>query len=112
MNLGNDLSQKKCVPCEGGTKPLKLNEYRVFHEQVKDWEVVDEMKLEKKFTFKDFAAALKFVNQVGAIAEQENHHPTIYLYGWNKVKITLSTHAIDGLSVNDFILAYRINALF
>lgn len=111
MNIVHDLAQKKCVPCEGETKPLNPTEYRDYHEQVKDWEVVEEKKIEKKFKFKNFADALTFVNNVGAIAEAENHHPNIYLYGWNKVTITLTTHAIGGLSVNDFIVAYRINKL-
>jgi len=107
-----DLTKKKCVPCEGGTQPLtsKDRELMIYHKQVPDWEIVEnEMKLEKKFKFKDFKEALAFVNKVGEIAERENHHPNIYLYSWNKVKITLTTHAIGGLSVNDFIIAHRIN---
>ncbi len=109
-----DLTKKKCVPCEGGTKPLTSEdrEFKIYHEQVPDWDVNDqEKKIEKIFKFKNFSEALKFVNQVGKIAESENHHPNIYLYGWNRVKITNTTHAIGGLSVNDFILAAKINQL-
>ncbi len=105
------LDQQKCVPCEGGTNPLTLSEYAPYLKQVGDWEVVEERKIEKLFKFKNFKEALNFVNKVGAIAESENHHPNIYLFGWNKVKITLTTHAIKGLSVNDFILAAKINKL-
>lgn len=76
-----------------------------------EWEVVEEKKLIRTFTFKDFKQALAFVNKVGAIAEEEGHHPNIFLFGWNKVKITLTTHVIGGLSVNDFILASKINVL-
>lgn len=110
----DDLTKKKCVPCEGGTKPLTSleREFNIYHEQVPDWEIIDqEKKLEKKFKFKDFKEALAFVNKVGEIAESENHHPNICLYSWNKVKITLTTHAIGGLSINDFILAYRISQI-
>lgn len=103
------LSNKKCIPCEGGTKPLTHSEFQVYLDQVPDWQVIENKKIEKLFKFHDFRAALQFVNRVGAIAESENHHPNIYLYGWNKVRITLTTHAIGGLSVNDFIIAHRIN---
>ena len=106
-----NLSTKKCVPCEGGTKPLTPQEYAPYLSEVGDWEVVEEYKIEKQFKFKNFKEALVFVNKVGEIAEQEQHHPNINLFGWNKVKITLFTHAIKGLSVNDFIVAAKINKL-
>jgi 4a-hydroxytetrahydrobiopterin dehydratase len=103
------LSDKKCAPCEGGVEPLTREQFSVYLEQVHKWTVVDDKKLERTFTFKDFAAALEFVNAVGAIAEGEGHHPDIYLFGWNKVKITLFTHAIGGLSINDFSVATKID---
>lgn len=103
------LSQKSCVPCEGGTKPLTPDEYGAFLRSLSDWNDIDSIKIEKKFTFANFTNALSFVNKVGEIAEQEQHHPNIYLYGWNKVKITLTTHAIKGLSENDFIMAAKID---
>ena len=103
------LSDKKCAPCEGGVDPLTREEFSVYLEQVSDWTVVDDKKIERTFTFKDFAKALDFVNAVGAIAEEEGHHPDIFLFGWNKVKITLFTHAIGGLSINDFIMATKID---
>lgn len=103
------LLYSKCVPCEGGTKPLTRAEFSVYLPQVPDWQVLDDLKLFKTFTFKDFSAALNFINQVGAIAQSEGHHPDINLHDFKKVDITLSTHAIGGLSVNDFILAVKIN---
>lgn len=108
----DDLSQKKCVPCEGGTLPMTLTECAPYLKQIgKDWQVVEEKKIERLFKFKNFAEGLAFVNKIGMIAEAENHHPNIYLFSWNKVKITLTTHAIKGLSVNDFILAAKINKI-
>ncbi len=106
-----DLHNKKCVPCEGGTKPFDKNEIDKYLSIVKDWNVEENKKIIKSFKFTDFKEALSFVNQVGEIAESENHHPNIYLYGWNKVRITLITHAIGGLSINDFILASKIDRL-
>lgn len=104
-----DLSQKHCVPCEGGEKPLTREEFQQYVSIIPDWEVIDDLKIKKKFTFKDFKMALAFVNKVGDIAEEEGHHPNINLYGWNKVSITLTTHAIGGLSLNDFIMAAKID---
>lgn len=109
--MATDLIQQKCVPCEGGMEPLKRQEFSQYLPQVKEWEVVEDKKLEKRFKFKDFKQALGFVNQVGSLAEKEDHHPNIYLYGWNKVKITLTTHVIGGLSLNDFIMATKIDNL-
>lgn len=107
-----DLLQQKCVPCEGGVDPMTkmdAESMRDFH--VKDWEISEDSKnIFKKFKFKDFKDALEFVNKVGAIAESEGHHPDIEL-GWGKVNITLTTHAIGGLSQNDFIVAAKINVI-
>lgn len=77
-----------------------------------DWTMIAGTKIEKKFKFKNFKEALNFVNQVGEIAEKMNHHPNIYLYGWNKVKLTLTTFATGGLSGNDYLEAVKINKLF
>lgn len=105
-----NLLEQKCVPCEGGVDPMTkadAESMRDFH--VKDWEISEDAKqISKKFKFKDFKDALEFVNKVGAIAESEGHHPDIEL-GWGKVNITLSTHAIGGLSQNDFIVAAKVN---
>lgn len=106
-----DLTSQKCGPCEGGTKPLTAEEAKTYLEEVKNWKLEDNgTKIERKFKFKDFKEALDFVNKVGEIAESEGHHPDIEL-GYGKVEIELSTHAIDGLSVNDFIIAAKINKL-
>ena len=109
--LSPDIKQKKCVMIEKGVKPLTPDEYGAFlQNELTGWVAVDEKRIEKEYKFKDFKEALAFVNRVGEIAEQENHHPDINLHGWNKVKLTLSTHVIGGLSENDFILASKIDA--
>ena len=105
------LAEKKCEPCEGGVPPLTRDEFESYLEQIDDWTVIDDKQIEKDFTFDNFATALKFVNVAGEIAEDENHHPDIYLHSWNKVKISLSTHAICGLSLNDFIVAAKIDRI-
>lgn len=103
-----DLASEKCVPCKGGVPPLKGEELaRLTRELGSDWRVVDEHHLDKEFRFRNFAEALAFTNKVGAIAEQEGHHPDIYL-AWGKVRVTIWTHAIDGLTRSDFVLAAKI----
>ena len=105
------LTKQKCVPCEGGTKPLDKKGIETYQLMLKTpWEVEDEKKIEKKFKFKDFVEAMAFVNKVAEIAESEGHHPDIKI-SYNKVNISLTTHAIGGLSVNDFILASKIDEL-
>lgn len=106
----NELSKKKCVPCSKGTPPLKGTKITPLLQQLKGWKVVDEHHLEKEYSFPNFKEALAFTNKVGQIAEQEGHHPDIYL-SWGKVKIQLFTHKISGLSENDFILAAKCDAL-
>ena len=110
----HDLTQQKCAPCEGGTAPLtsKDREFAIYREQVPAWNVSsDEKSIERDFPFKNFKKALEFVNKVGEVAESEGHHPDIFLHNWKKVRVTLSTHAIKGLSVNDFILAAKVDDL-
>lgn len=108
---GMDLSKQKCIPCSKGTPPLKGAPLKSFQSQLQPgWKVIDEHHLEKEYTFKDFKEALAFTNKVGALAEQEGHHPDIYL-SWGKVKIILWTHKINGLSESDFILAAKCDAL-
>jgi 4a-hydroxytetrahydrobiopterin dehydratase len=107
----SDLLSKKCIPCEGGTAPLTPEEVATYMQQVSDWRVSEDNKvISKQFKFKDFAEALTFTNQIGAIAEEEGHHPDLML-GWGKVGVSLTTHEADGLSENDFILAAKIDAL-
>ncbi len=108
----NNLTQKKCVPCEGGTDPLTGDELKKYFAMLNNWQVAtDQKSIYQEFKFADFTAALAFVNQVGALAEAEGHHPDLEIFGYNKVKIKLSTHAIGGLSENDFIMAAKINEL-
>ncbi len=105
-----DLAHKKCVPCEGGIDPFNTEQAAPYLAVVPGWEMsADGTSIHREYTFPDFKKALDFVNGVGAIAESEGHHPDIVLQ-WGKVAISLSTHAIKGLSENDFILAYKIDA--
>jgi 4a-hydroxytetrahydrobiopterin dehydratase len=90
--------------------PLKGEELHTFSHQLPNWEVIDEHHLTRTFSFPDFKAALAFVNRVGAVAEEQGHHPDIFL-AWGKVQITLWTHKIDGLTESDFIMAAKIDTL-
>jgi 4a-hydroxytetrahydrobiopterin dehydratase len=106
-----DLTQKHCVPCEGGVAPFPPETIAVYLPKLKNaWTVVEDKKLYSVFIFKDFAESLEFVNKVGKIAEKENHHPDISI-NYNKVALELMTHAIGGLSENDFILAAKIEQI-
>ena len=107
----SSLAREKCVPCRGGVPPLKGAELAaVARELGHQWSVVDEHHLEKELTFPDFAQALQFTNKVGALAEEEGHHPDILL-AWGKVRITIWTHKVDGLTRSDFVLAAKIDSL-
>ena len=107
----NELAEKECVPCQGGTPPLKGDELKTFSQKLGGgWKVVNEHHLEKEYKFKNFREALDFTNQVGELAEKIQHHPDIYL-AWGQVKLTLWTHKIDGLSESDFVFAAKVNAL-
>ena len=101
------LAKKDCVPCKGGVPPLKGDALQELHEKLGgDWELVAEHHLQKTYKFKDFQSALDFTNRVGAIAEEQNHHPDI-LTSWGKVKVTIWTHKIDGLTESDFVFAAK-----
>jgi 4a-hydroxytetrahydrobiopterin dehydratase len=97
------------VPCEGGTPALTADEIATLMPQLDGWAVEDDTKLTKSYTFPDFVQALAFVNRAGAVAEDEGHHPDLLLT-WGKVGVELTTHAIGGLSENDFILAAKLDA--
>ena len=109
-SMAEQLADKKCVPCRGGVPPLKGKELEALHKSVPEWDVVNEHHLNRTFTFPDFAKALAFVNRVGALAEEQGHHPDILL-AWGKAGITLWTHKIDGLTESDFIMAAKIDRL-
>jgi len=104
------LADKTCVPCKGGVPPLKGAELHSFSHQLPNWNVVNEQHLTRTYTFPDFKDALEFVNRVGAVAEEQGHHPDILLT-WGKVEITLWTHKVDGLTESDFIMAAKIDQL-
>ena len=102
-----ELSERKCVPCRGGVPPLSGAALTALAGQLSNgWQVVDEHHLEKAFAFDDFKQALDFTVSVGEVAEREGHHPDIYL-GWGKVRLTIWTHKVDGLTESDFILAAK-----
>lgn len=105
----DDLIKKKCVPCQVGTPPMPEDIARGYLSQLTGWDLV-EGKLKKEYKFKDFPGSMKFVNAVAAVAESEGHHPSIFI-SYNKVRITLFTHAAGGLTENDFILAAKIDAI-
>ena len=111
----NDLLNKKCVPCEGEILPFDINEIHKYQKKVDGWDVKKNLKkiyfLEKDFVFINFINSQKFINKVGEISEKENHHPDIS-FGWGYAKIIITTHAIEGLSENDFILAAKIDQIF
>ena len=104
------LSEKTCVPCRGGVPPLTAEEIKPLLAQLDHWTVKDGHHVEKDFVFPDFAKALAFVNKVGAIAEEQGHHPDIYL-SYGKASVKLWTHKIDGLTEGDFIMAAKIDAM-
>ena len=105
------LNDKRCKPCEGGVRPLISREIKKLLSDIKDWKAQQNKKIERVFAFKDFKESMRFTNKVGEIAEEEGHHPDMLIHSWNKVKIVLWTHAIGGLSENDFIVANKIDDL-
>jgi 4a-hydroxytetrahydrobiopterin dehydratase len=109
--MSTTLAEMKCVPCKSGTPPLKGAELSLLHQQLgAGWQVIQENHLEKEYKFKDFREALAFTNRVGELAEQQNHHPDLYL-AWGKVKVTLWTHSAGGLTQSDFVLAAKVERL-
>ena len=110
----NDLLNKKCVPCEGGVSAFDISEIHKYQKKVDGWDIIknesDTYILSKKFKFKNFLFSEKFVFEVGKISEQEGHHPDIS-FGWGYAEIKITTHAIKGLSENDFILAAKIDKI-
>ncbi len=107
--MTSELANKECVPCKGGTPPLPPAQVQALLGELDDWTLEQEFHLTKLFTFPDFAMALNFVNQVGEIAEQQQHHPDIYL-AWGTVRVEVWTHKIRGLTESDFILAAKVDA--
>ncbi len=112
--MSEDLLNKKCLPCEGGIASLDISEIHKYQKQVDGWKVNSNEKkifyLEKDFKFKDFLNSQRFVNKICEISEKEGHHPDIK-FGWGYANIKITTHAIEGLSENDFILASKIDQI-
>jgi 4a-hydroxytetrahydrobiopterin dehydratase len=106
-----ELAEKHCVPCEGDTLPLPSNAVTEYMANIPGWKNVDNLQIFRELKFKDFKEAMAFINKVAEIAEAEQHHPDIYIF-YNRVRLELSTHAINGLSENDFIVAAKIDKIF
>ena len=104
-----DFTQKKCVPCEAGGDPLPDSEVQKSLASIPNWELDGKM-IHKEFKFQDFKDAMVFVNKVADLAESEGHHPDITIH-WNKVRLDLWTHSMNGLSENDFIVASKIDKI-
>jgi 4a-hydroxytetrahydrobiopterin dehydratase len=108
----SELTRKKCVPCEGGIPALSHEESQRLLKDVPGWELVDGgKKIRRKWTAKNFMAGIGFFEKVAALAEDEGHHPDLHLTGYRNVAIDLTTHAVGGLTENDFILAAKINEI-
>ena len=107
----SDLAAKECVPCKGGVPPLKGDELEDLATRLgADWDVVDEHHLTKRYKFSNFLEALGFVNRVGGLAEEVNHHPEIR-FSWGWVELIIYTHKIDGLTESDFVWAAKADEL-
>jgi len=108
------LAAKRCVPCKGGVPPLRGEALAALHAQLggaaSGWRIVGEHHLEKDYRVPDFAGALAYANRVGAMAEEQQHHPDLFL-AWGKVRVTIWTHKIDGLTESDFVFAAKCDAL-
>ena len=105
--MASDLASKSCVPCRGGVPPLSMDVASRLMEQLNGW-AFEQGHLAKSYAFNDFKGALEFVNRIGAIAEEQGHHPDIYMT-WGKVSVEVWTHKIDGLTESDFILAAKFD---
>ena len=114
VKIMSDLVNKKCAPCEGGILPFNISEIHKYQKKVDGWDILKDKKeifyLIKKFKFKNFLESQNFINKVGEISENEGHHPDIS-FGWGYAEVKITTHAIEGLSENDFILAAKIDQL-
>ena len=107
-----ELVKKKCLPCEGGVDPYSLEEARAQLKQLSGWQLTEDGKrIRKKWTVKNFTAGIDFFNRIADVAEEDNHHPDLHLERYRDVRVELWTHAIGGLSENDFILAAKIDEL-
>ena len=107
----SELAEKQCVPCKGGVPPLAGEALARLHEELGGgWEVVDGHHLRKEYRFRNFVEALAFTNRIGAMAEEQQHHPDVHL-AWGRVAVEIWTHKIDGLTESDFVFAAKCDAL-
>ena len=106
----SELANKECVPCKGGVPPLAGDKIQELLQELDGWSIEQEYHLTRTYQLSDFAEALAFVNRIGEIAEQQNHHPDIYL-AWGKVGVEVWTHKIKGLTESDFIFAAKVDAV-
>lgn len=110
--VNENFSSKRCRPCEGGVDPLPLSQAKEYLKSIPGWQLSGDSKsIVSEYVMKDFMSAVRFIDKIAEIAESEDHHPDIHLTGYRRLKIELSTHAINGLSENDFILAAKIDQL-
>jgi len=108
----NDLRKQDCKPCHGGIPPLSGDEAQQFVASLSEWKLIKDGKsIERKWVAKDFASAMEFLQRIAELAEEQDHHPDLHLTGYRNVAVELTTHAIKGLSENDFIVAAKIDAL-
>ena len=107
-----ELAKNACIPCKGGIPPLHGEKLHALHAQLgADWQLINEHHLEKEYKFKGYAPAVAFTNAVAAVAEEQNHHPDIFL-SWGKVKVSIWTHKINGLTESDFYFAAKTEEAF
>ena len=112
MGMTDALTQKKCQPCEGIGKPLETQRVAEYLPQTPGWTVAaDGKSILREYVMKNFLAAVEAIQRIATVAEAENHHPDVHLTGYRKLNIVLTTHALGGLSENDFILAAKVNEL-
>ena len=108
----NTLATKKCVPCEGGVPKLDRAQAETLRTQTPEWTLSEDgRKIRREWVVRHFMAGIRFFNKVAELAEEEGHHPDLHLVGYRHLAIEIWTHAIDGLSENDFILAAKIDTL-
>src|SRR5213082_3217431 len=106
-----DLADKNCVPCRGGVPALTADEIKPLIASLSGWQVEDNKKLIKSYEFKDFMGPVRFCNAIAEIAEEEGHHPDLYVR-WGELRAYIWTHKVDGLTESDFILAAKIDRVF
>jgi 4a-hydroxytetrahydrobiopterin dehydratase len=107
----SELAEKSCLPCRGGVPPLDAEAIRPLHAQIPAWQVVNDHHLTRQFHFSNFATALRFVNQIGDIAEAQGHHPDVELV-WGRVGLKVWTHKINGLTESDFVYAAKVDRVW